>query len=331
MNGRIRIAGAGAVSPAGWGVRHLLDVCDADNARCETSLLERGDVISPVMRVPAAPPGVVPRLPRLRRVSPITKFAAAAAIEALGTREDTTNIGIVFCLSNGCVNYSNRFFTEALENPSTASPILFPETVFNAPASHLSAMLGSRAPNDTLISDGAGFFCGMDLAVDWLLRGEVAGVLVVCAEEIDWLSAEGLRLYHGDLVSAEGAAALFLEAGDGPGVDLLRLPDPVPFSRVPRHNATTALRDTLAVDDDGGTLLVDGRTGIPSIDAAESTAWADWAGPRWSPRMRIGESMGASAGLQCAAAVAAVAAGRFARAVVTVTGSNQQAGGMVAG
>jgi hypothetical protein len=229
------------------------------------------------------------------------------------------------------VNYSNRFFTEALADPSTASPILFPETVFNAPSSHLSAMLGSHAPNDTLIADAAGFFCGMDLAIDWLLRGEVSGCLVVCAEEIDWLSAEGLRLYHEGLTPSEGAAALYLEAGEGEGVDLLRLPDPVPYSLVKRKEAPAILRRELGVDDDGATLLVDGRTGVVAVDAAEAAAWRDWAGPRWSPRVWIGESMGASAGLQCAAAVAAVAAGSFERAVVCATGANQQAGGMVIG
>lgn len=328
MSGRIRIAGVGAVSPAGWGAPHLLEACMA-GAPAEMAMLERGEVKTPVMRVPAAVPGALPRSPRLRRVSPIAKFAAAAAVEALGGRVDMAEVGVVFCLSNGCVNYSNRFFTEALADPSTASPILFPETVFNAPSSHLSAMLGSRAPNDTLIADAAGFFCGMDLAIDWLLRGEVNGCLVVCAEEIDWLSAEGLRLYHDGLVPSEGAAALFLEVGDGAGVDLLRLPDPVPYSSVKRRLAPAVLRNGLAAKDDGQTLLVDGRTGVRRVDAAEASAWADWAGPRWSPRTLVGESMGASAGLQCAAAVAAVAAGHFPQAVVCATGANQQAGGMV--
>jgi hypothetical protein len=35
------------------------------------------------MRVPPAPP-TLPKSPRLRRVSPISKFAVGAAIEALG-------------------------------------------------------------------------------------------------------------------------------------------------------------------------------------------------------------------------------------------------------
>jgi 3-oxoacyl-(acyl-carrier-protein) synthase len=294
-------------------------------------LLERGEWKTPVMRVPAGAPATMPKSPRLRRVSPIAKFAAAAAMEAMGGRTDAAEVGVVFCLSNGCVNYSNRFFTEALADPATASPILFPETVFNAPSSHLSAMLGSHAPNDTLIADAAGFFCGMDLAIDWLLRGEVRGCLVVCAEEIDWLSAEGLRLYHGELTPSEGAAALYLEAGEGEGIDLLRLPDPVPYSSVKRQLAPAILRRALAADDDGATLLVDGLTGVAAVDAAEAAAWRDWRGPRWSPRVCIGESMGASAGLQCAAAVAAVAAGKFERAVVCATGANQQAGGMVIG
>ena len=329
---RIRIAGFGAVSPAGWGAARLLTLCEAA-ASCESQPLDRGEVRTPVMRVPPPEAGVLPRSPRLRRVSPVAKLAAAA-IEVLGGRADTTRIGVVFCLSNGCVNYSNRFFTEALADPATASPILFPETIFNAPSSHISAMLGSRAPNDTLIADAAGFFCGIDLAIDWLSGGEMDGVLVVCSEEIDWLSAEGLRLYHPQLVPSEGAAALLLEAGDGPGPDILALPDPVAYSQTPRREAPALLRDAIHAripDRPGNTLLVDGLTGIPEIDVAEADAWAGWTGPRWSPRIHVGESMGASAGLQCAVAAAAVASGMADTAIITATGANQQAAGMVIG
>jgi len=38
-------------------------------------------------------------------------------------------------------------YDETLRDPTTASPLFFPETVFNAPASHIAALLGTTAIN----------------------------------------------------------------------------------------------------------------------------------------------------------------------------------------
>lgn len=292
-------------------------------------------VRTPVLRVPLDS-RATPRFPRLRRASPISKFAAAATLEALGKSRlqaiaaGDLRIGVIFTLLNGCVNYSNRFFGEALDNPALASPILFPETVFNAPSSHLSAMIGSSSPNDTLIGDGACFFSGLDLGIEWLERGDVDGCLVVAAEEIDWLSAEGLRLYSRSFVPSEGAGAVFLERAAGP-VTVLRLPDPVSFCRHSRREAAGICRDLLAANDDGTTLLLDSRAGIPRFDRPETEAWADWCGPRVSLKTTLGESMGAAAAWQVVAAAEAVKSGKFERAIAVATGGNQQAAGIVLG
>ncbi len=334
----IAISGHGAVSPAGWGVAAMMQALLAGDKIAPTTL-ERlsGEtpVRMPVLRVPADGT-TAPKFARLRRTSPISKFAAAAVAEALGDARlaeiaaGNLRVGVIFTLTNGCVNYSNRFYGEALAAPALASPILFPETVFNAPSSHLSALLGSTAPNDTLIADSTGFFSGIDLSVEWLERGDVDGCVVVSAEEIDWLSAEGLRHYSPRYLPSEGAAAIYLEPAAGP-VKVLRLPDPVAFSTNSRQQAAAKIRKQLAASDDGQTLLVDGRAGISRYDAPETLAWADWIGPRWSPRMVLGEGMGVSAGLQIVAAVAALAHGKFQKAVVTATGANQQAAGILLG
>ena len=70
---------------------------------------------------------------------------------------------------SGSVNYSRRFYDETLKDPATASPLVFPETVFNAPASHLAALLGTTAINYTLVGDPGTFLQGIALAADWLL------------------------------------------------------------------------------------------------------------------------------------------------------------------
>lgn len=339
MNGAgLVISGIGAVSPAGWGVPALMAALEA-GAPLQPSVIERpledGFVQTSVLKVPADA-AAMPKFPRLRRTSPISKFAAAAVAEALGPERIAASIagelriGVIFTLTNGCVNYSNRFFGEALANPSIASPILFPETVFNAPSSHLSAMIGGRAPNDTLVTDGAGFFSGMDLAAEWISRGDVDGCVVVASEEIDWLSAEALLLYSRHYLPSEGAAAVYLERGDGP-VRILKLPDPLPFSASGRPQAAVEIRQILHSENETSSLLVDGTVGIPRIDRAEMDAWQDWPGARLSPRRILGESMGAATALQVAAAVASLHSSRWEQAVVTALGGNQQAGGLLIG
>ncbi|MCU0797325.1 MAG: hypothetical protein MUF31_15490 [Akkermansiaceae bacterium] len=332
----IVISGCGVVSPAGWGLGALRAFLDSSEL-LETSWIERQDangavVKSAVARVPEpVDRGVVPKSPRLRRASPVGRYAAAAMAEALGPEKiaGAGRLGVICATMNGCVNYSNRFFAEVLADPSVASPILFPETVYNAPSSHLSAVTASTAPNDTLIGDGAGIFIALDLAAEWLERGDADAVLVVAPEEVDWLSAEGLGYYSSSIIPSEGAAAFLLEKGVG-GVRLETVPDVVSYALVPdRKKALCQLWEELGVRDDGRTLWVDGRCGVPRFDDAESAI--SWSGPRISPRLRLGEAMGASAGFQLAVAVDALQRGLYESAVVTAVGGNQGVGGGVLG
>lgn len=331
---RISITGTGAVSAAGWGVDAMMAALES-GTRPEASSLSRerkhGEpVLTPVLKAPAAPP-TLPKSPRLRRVSPISKFAVAAAVEALGPDRiariaaGELRLGVICTLLNGCVNYSNRFFGEVLADPAVASPILFPETVFNAPSSHLSALFGSTAPNDTLLGDGAEIFTALEIATEWLLRGDCDAVLVTASEELDWLSAEALGLYSRQAIPSEGAAALLLEIGEG-GPQLVSLSDPVPL--LPGTDRSDALRracDATGAEDDGSTLLSDSRTGVARFDRAEDQAYAAWSGPRLSPKQILGESFAAAAGLQLVAAVESLKGGKADRALVAVLGGNEQA------
>ena len=336
MSAGLIITGTGAVCSAGWGVTAMMDALQS-GARIPVSMLDRalGDLVvsTPVRRVPGAPVNL-PKSARLRRASPITKFAAAAAMEALGAERladslsGRLRVGVIFTLTNGCVNYSNRFFGEVLADPALASPILFPETVFNAPSSHISAVIGSRSPNDSIIGDETAYLTGMDLAAEWISRGDVEGCLVIAAEETDWLSTEALCLYSKQYIPSEGAGAIYLEAGSV-GVRIEHLPDPVTYPFRGRIHAVRDIRQTLSPEDNGDTLLVDSRAGVPHLDQAESLAWGDWAGPQWSPKSVLGESMGAACALQVVAAVEALKSGAFKQAVISSAGTNQQAAGML--
>jgi 3-oxoacyl-(acyl-carrier-protein) synthase len=228
----LSLLGCGAVSPAGWGMDALVDAVSAGGP------LTTIDVPAPA-GVPRPHAGrLVPMKkdpllahPRLRRAGRISHFAAAASLEALGperaeaVKSGSIRLGLVYTLVNGGVVYSRRFFGEVLAQPSTASPILFPETVFNAPASHLAAFLGLTGPVTTIVGDTGAFLHGLETASLWLELGLVDACLVTGAEEADWMTAEGLALLEPAAILAEGAGAV-LVATPHPTAPSIRLSFP---------------------------------------------------------------------------------------------------------
>jgi 3-oxoacyl-(acyl-carrier-protein) synthase len=270
---------------------------------------------------------------RLRRTSPISRFAVFAALDALGpdraelARRGVLRLGVIFVIMNGSVNFSQRFYGEVLDDPRTASPLIFPETVFNAPSSHLSALLGARTFNYTLVGDAAQFVAAFEVAAQWLAFDEVDGALIVGAEEFDWLSAEGAVLLDRNLIVAEGAAAVYIESSH-PG--RIGISGPFLFTRTRKRSmAARMVRDEL--ERTGGervdVLLFDGLTGAARTDKAERAAWRDWSGPRRSVKTILGDGLGAGTGWQCVAAAASLSRG--AGALVSAVGANQHAAGLI--
>jgi 3-oxoacyl-(acyl-carrier-protein) synthase len=87
-------------------------------------------------------------------------MAVQAAREALHSAGDSivepSRLACVFAVSSGGVNHTRRFYQDIVATgPQIASPALFPETVFNAPGSHLAALLGSNGPSYTLVGDSS--------------------------------------------------------------------------------------------------------------------------------------------------------------------------------
>src|SRR5213592_5210520 len=217
----IFVHGIGAVSPAGWGVLPLREALAKGEPMPARELARPGWTRSLRVR-PVPPPSPRPNFlshARLRRTSPITQYAVAAALEALGgdaarVSNGSLRLGIILCVMTGCVNYSRRFYDETLKDPATASPLVFPETVFNAPASHLAALLGTSAINYTLVGDPAAFLQGLALAADWLVSERVEGCLVVGAEETDWLTTDAFRRFQRKLILSDGAGAVYVRRSD---------------------------------------------------------------------------------------------------------------------
>lgn len=230
----IFLSGSGAVSPAGWGQEKLLFALHS-GALPASQTIERPGWTRPltVRRVPAPNPRPAwAAHARMRRSAAISQFAMGAAAEALGGSTGGL-LGIVYCTTCGCVNYSRRFYDEVLRDPTVASPLLFPETVFNAPASHLSTVLGSAALNYTLVGDTGVFLHGLALAAGWLEAGRVERCLVVAAEEVDWIIADALRHFRKSATLTEGAGAVLLtrERTAGAFAELERVTEPEPFAK----------------------------------------------------------------------------------------------------
>jgi hypothetical protein len=329
----IFVSGYGAVSPAGWGAAELQEAL-ARGKPLSIQPLERPGWEKPLrMRAvpaPAARPAFLAH-PRLRRSSPITHYAASALLEAVGHLKQDSHyrVGIVVCLQSGCVQYTYRFFEEALADPATASPLLFPETVFAAPASHLAALLDNTPLAATLMGDPAAFAQGLALGAHWLRQDRVDFAVVIGAEEINWLRADALwHLEHAAIISGgAGAVALCREPQFSAGVELAAITRPQTYSaRKSRLQAARAMRSELGGIENE--LLCDGLGDSPRADAPEEAAWRDWRGARLSPKRILGEGLMACAAWQCVAACAAVAEKKFPAALASLVGCNQQAIGV---
>ena len=328
-----RILACGAVSPAGWGCEALLAAV-LDGAplpviqpECEPG---KSGVLGLCRRVPSPSPAWVPKGQRFRRCSPVTRFAAAAAQEALdraGLKPE--RLGIVMCLMNGCLNFSNRFYSEVLVDVAHASPIIFPETVFNAPASHVAAHLGADGPVTTLIGDSDILVSGYEMAEDWLASGVITHCLVIAAEEYDWLSANGAHYHHRGIIASEGAAALLLGAG-GAGPAVQQVVGPIAYhTQAERVQAVAAMAQALHWH--SADWLIDDGIGLTALDRAESEAWAGCSPSlRLSPKCILGHTLGAAPAFQMVVA-AELARQRQVRVAVSMPGNNTAATGCIIG
>jgi 3-oxoacyl-(acyl-carrier-protein) synthase len=335
----IFICGTGAVSPVGWGMKTFREALARGEGILTRELPRPGHSPFHVRQVPpASPRPAFLAHARLRRTSPIAHYSVSAALEALGedaarVANGSLRLGIIYCALSGCVNYSRRFYDEVLKDPSTASPLVFPETVYNSPASHLAALIGTTGVNYTLVGDPGTFLQGLVLAADWLTDSRVDGCLVIGAEEMDWLTAGAVHLFERKTIFADGAGAVYLrrEFGGSSPVQLTAVTGAHLFSnRISRAKAIELAHEELKQAEQvlgapGRGLLCDGLQGVARADREESAAWRDWSGGRTSVKKILGEALMASTAWQCVAAVDALAQSAYDVATVSVAGTNQQA------
>ncbi len=282
------------------------------------------------------PPKLVEHLgrnPRLRRSSAISYFAVAAALDALKdaglemTPEVARRTAVVFAVTDGGVVYTRKFYEQIVKHGAgTASPLLFPETVYNAPASHLAAQLGIQGSAYTLVGDAAAGLAAVHFADQLLNIGEADHCVVVACEELDWILCEAYRTWRlARLPLSEGAAALVLSR-EGPRS--ITTTGGAPFFR--QRDASAALAQVLARLAPRGPidLMVAGDNGT-FVDRAVAAAVAEcYLKPPCAvvhPKRGLGEMLAAGSLVNVIFAALGLEKSGGSRALVPIIGFNYQA------
>jgi 3-oxoacyl-(acyl-carrier-protein) synthase len=285
-----------------------------------------------------------------------------AGLEALANAnlkldaETAKRTALIFAVSNGGVIYTKRFYHDIVESGAqAASPLLFPETVFNAPASHLAAILGITGASYTLVGDGAVGILALKMAEDLLLDDALDYCLVVAAEEADWLLCDAYHKWRllrsappiepfqqpprGTILS-EGAGAILL-ASEGRAsacpIFVEQIASGTNFSKQPE--ATKAVQAVFAELCQKPADFIAVSANGTFIDNAERTAIEKYSPVArvYSVKQALGESVGASSLWQAISAAQALITQkvpgptetvRLQDAVISTCGLNQQVAGL---
>jgi hypothetical protein len=213
----LSIVSWGGVTPGGFGTKGIVSPWPSATA------ISGGGRELPVALVDRHAPELVrwEKEPRLRRASPITYYMIEAVHQALETAPQISRArtGIIATFFLGCLVYSVRFYRQITEEGRRfGSPVLFPETVFNSPLSHVVATLGLGGPVYSQIGDKSCWVTGLRTAECWLRNGDADHVIVLGAEEFEPHALDALRaggLLREKISTAEGAVALLLGQSRG--------------------------------------------------------------------------------------------------------------------
>jgi len=229
------ITGIGTVSPFGP-VRGLLGHKETE-PRAITAWPTDGERRAFLVE-PFRPADVVPglKIRRLDRLSVWCLVATALAVQDAKLDLNTENLSrmaVVLGTGFGCIELTETFYQSIAANGYAGSdPIVFPETLTNAPAAHVARVFGLRGPNITVTHKGLSGERAL-MQASALLRSGQADVAIVLAG--DTLTRTMYEWYE--------AASLLSRACFGPG------PVPVPLSTerdgfVPGENATAVVMES---------------------------------------------------------------------------------------
>ena len=285
----------------------------------------------PVYRVPQSALKSLPPHPRLRRASAISRFAAAAGLAALADAKlaidklESARFALVFAVANGGVIYTRRFYNDIVNTGAeAASPLLFPETVFNAAASHIAAIIGISGTSYTVVGDGTVGLTGIKMAEDlmtdsavdfvwWWPRRKPTGFYVMPTKNGDFCGAQSPIVTFGKpakgTILSEGAGAVLL--GRTGAIQIAATAAGGHFAH--RREAGDALVRVLKEVGTKQDALVIGSANGTFVDKAEAQAMDAMApsGALYSPKSSLGEGVAAGGLWQLIVGVQTLVTGQF--------------------
>lgn len=225
----ITVTGIGSVSPYGplAGLIPQSTVEPSAITAWTTAGLRRAFLVNP-FRPASVVPGLKTR--RLDRLSAWALVASSLAIQDAGIdlgQVDRSRVAVVFATAFGCIELTEAFFQSALSHGwSGTDPSTFPETLHNAPASHVALFHDLRGPNITVGSRRFAGESAMLQAASLLRHGQADLAIVLAGDALtrfiyDWYEMANLlspACYNSEpvqqgsgFIPSEGVVALVLE------------------------------------------------------------------------------------------------------------------------
>jgi 3-oxoacyl-[acyl-carrier-protein] synthase II len=230
----IAITGIGVISPLGIGTESFWENCK--NANSALSKINAFDTSHWRSNTAGMVTGFDPKkyMPAMtyRRMSNISRMAVAASVDALKDSGisledmDRNRISIIMGTADGCNSHVEKFYMSLLEEgPRGTQPFYFPETVPNAPASHIAMFHSITGPNTTFSQNMISAENAILFAKNLLLLGQTDMVMVGGADEISamqYACYDALRgiqeskVKKGEAVTPRAGDGFFL--GEGAGI-----------------------------------------------------------------------------------------------------------------
>jgi len=201
MNRQAVITGIGVVSPLGIGKESFSQrLYDGESG---IGTIESFDTSRFRSHLGAEIKGFSPRdfvsvknLRKMDRLSAITAAASRMALEDAGVKVESSNrdrVGIVLGTAFGPTNITVQFAKALInEGPGFVNPILVPNTVLNAPASHASIEIGFRGVNSTVTHYGVSAETAIAYAAEEIQKGTADVMLAGGADIISEFFFEAL-------------------------------------------------------------------------------------------------------------------------------------------
>ena len=205
MSDHICITGIGVVSPIGIGKEEFL--ASLRNGRSGIEVINAFDTHFSRSKKAGMVRSFLPKdfIPagKIRRLDRASQFAIAASKLALAdasfsvTQENSTSVGIVLGSGFCGLSSSEEFHrSQVLKGFLDLNPMLFPNTVPNAPSSHVSIELGIQGVNCTLVQSYCTAEAAVLFACEQLRKGKIDLILTGGVDELSEFLFRGFSELH---------------------------------------------------------------------------------------------------------------------------------------